>query len=102
MIRGWMWAVLCLAAAAWGFSGCAVAPVVPVAETVGTLAPSYRSIAVAPVHHDAPPELGQIVDSGDDGGAEVATTVTRAADPDAAVTPDVAPKTDGIQTGEVR
>lgn len=98
-----MWAVLCLAAAAWGFSGCAsAAPAVPAPESVGTLAPSYHSIAVAPVHHDAPPELGQIVDSGDDGAAEVATTVTRAVDPDAAVTPDVAPKTDGIQTGEVR
>ena len=35
-------------------------------ESVGTLAPSYASIAVAPLKHGAPPELGQVVGSDDD------------------------------------
>lgn len=86
-------------AAAVGAMGCATALVAAPVEAVGVLAPSYHSVAVAPVKHDAPPEFAGVVDSGDDAG-EVVETVTRA--PQAAELPEVAPKTDGITTGPVR
>ena len=41
--------------------GCATSrPVVVEAETVGQLSASYHSVAVAPLKHDAPPELGGV------------------------------------------
>lgn len=48
--------------------GCATAskPVAVEVETVGNLSASYHSIAVAPVKHDAPPELDQVVDTDED------------------------------------
>ena len=63
--------------------GCAVRSVSPAAEpeTVGALSASYHSIAVAPVHHDEPPVMGQLAGSADDDDAgEVASTTTRAVD----------------------
>jgi hypothetical protein len=50
----WFWAGATLAAALWGFAGCASPRVAsnPEAETVGTLTPSYHSISTAPVHAD--------------------------------------------------
>lgn len=101
--RNWVWAVLCLAAAAWGFSGCASAPVTPEVETVGALSASYHSITVAPVHHDAPPELGKVVETGSDDIGDVVSTTTRVPDVgDDAELPEVAPKSDGVKLGEVR
>jgi hypothetical protein len=68
-------------------------------ETVGQLAPSYNSIAVAPLKHDAPPELGQVIDT----SADDAPVIAKAdGGGDAAELPEVAPKTDGVKTGEVR
>ena len=48
--------------------GCATTrpPVAAEVESVGQLAPSYASIATAPVHHDAPPEMGQVIDTDED------------------------------------
>jgi hypothetical protein len=45
-------------------------------ETVGSLAPSYNSIAVAPIHHDEPPVMGQVVDSGDSMPETIAPILT--------------------------
>lgn len=94
--------VAALAVASIGCASGRQAP--PEVESVGTLAASYHSIAVAPVKHDAPPEFAGVVDSGDDVG-EVATTVSRVnapESPDGSELPAVAPKDDGIKTGEVR
>lgn len=38
MNRRWIWAFLCLAAFAWGMSGCAAHAQAPQIEAVGTLA----------------------------------------------------------------
>jgi hypothetical protein len=65
-------------------------------ETVGQLAPSYASIAVAPVHHDAPPELGQVVDTDEDAPVAVAAPAEKVE------APEIAPKTDGVTVGSVR
>ena len=94
--------VAALAVASIGCASGRQAP--PEVESVGTLAASYHSISVAPVKHDAPPEFAGVVDSGDDVG-EVATTVSRVnapESPDGSELPAVAPKDDGIKTGEVR
>lgn len=100
----WILMLATLAAAAWGFTGCAHGPTPAVeTETVGNLSASYHSIAVAPVHHDAPPQFGFVAGSDDDDVSSVATTVTRAGDAgsdDAA--PEVVAKTGGLVTGEVR
>jgi len=85
--------------------GCATAPrPAPAVEAVGQLAPSYHSLAVAAVHHDAPPEFGGVVDTGDDSVGEGITTVSHApgAGGDGAELPDVAPKDDGIKLGGER
>ena len=94
--------VAALAVASIGCASGRQAP--PEAESVGTLAASYHSIAVAPVKHDAPPEFAGVVDTGDDAG-EVATTVSRVnapESPDGSELPAVAPKTDGVLVGEAR
>ena len=94
--------VAALAVASIGCASGRQAP--PEVESVGTLAASYHSIAVAPVKHDAPPEFAGVVDTGDDAG-EVATTVSRVNDPespDSLELPAVAPKTDGVSVGEAR
>ena len=65
-------------------------------ETVGNLAASYHSIAVAPVHAstDLTPAFGA-VDTDE-------APVTVAAPIEKAEAPEIAPKTDGITTGTVR
>jgi hypothetical protein len=45
--------------------GCATASRPVEVEAVGTLTASYHSVAVAPLKHDAPPELGQVIETGD-------------------------------------
>ena len=42
--------------------GCATGrpPAADAPETLGQLSASYASIATAPIHHDAPPELGGV------------------------------------------
>ncbi len=85
--------------------GCATGSKPPAAEveTVGQLAPSYASIAVAPLKHDAPPELGGVAGSDDDAPAPADTSLDvlrREAAAGGAV--DVAPKTDGVTPGTVR
>jgi hypothetical protein len=76
----------------------------PEVETVGQLA-AGPSTWTAPVHPttDLAPAFQAV--EGDDSAGEVVTTVSRAADAggDAvAELPEVAPKSDGIKTGEVR
>jgi len=95
--------LLCaLALAVLGAStGCATAPRPVEVEVVGQLSASSTHVTVQALKHDAPPEFAGVVDSGDDVG-EMVTTVVRAPDADADVTPEVAPKTDGVVTGEVR
>lgn len=67
-----------------GSVGCAHGPAPAVeTETVGQLSASYHSIAVAPVHHDAPPQLGFVAGSDDDEVSSTVSTVTRAADTEA-------------------
>jgi hypothetical protein len=69
------------------FGACATAPTIAPVESVGTLAPSYRSIATAPVH--ATTDLGityQTVSVDDDSDAIVVTT------PETLDGPDVATK----------
>lgn len=84
--------------------GCAAHAPAPEVEAVGQLAPSYHSIAVAPVHHDAPPELGTIVDTGSDDATDTVTTTTRveAADASTDAAPEVVGKGGGLQVGAVR
>jgi|SRR6185312_4008555 len=89
-----------IAAVAMLSVGCATARPVEV-EAVGQLSASATHVTVQALKHDAPPEFAGVVDSGDDVG-EVVTTVVRAPDADADVTPEVAPKTDGVVTGSVR
>jgi hypothetical protein len=94
--------VAALAVASIGCASSRQAP--PEAESVGTLAVSYHSIAVAPVKHDAPPEFAGVVDSGDDAG-EVATTVSRVnapESPEGSELPEVQAKDDGIKMGGAR
>jgi hypothetical protein len=94
--------VAALAVASIGCASGRQAP--PEVESVGTLAVSYHSIAVAPVKHDAPPEFAGVVDTGDDAG-EVATTVSRVnapESPDGSELPEVAPKDDGVKAGGAR
>jgi hypothetical protein len=74
---------------------------------VGQLAPSYASIASAPVHHDEPPGLGQVVETGDDpDDAMGGITTTSAADAGGAGAPaelpEVAPETDGVTVRAAR
>jgi hypothetical protein len=94
-----------VAALAVASIGCASGRRAPLeVESVGTLAASYHSIAVAPIKHDLPPEFAGVVDTGDDAG-EVATTVSRVnapESPDGSELPAVAPKTDGVLVGEAR
>lgn len=75
--------------------GCATAPR-PAAEleTVGQLAPSYRSIAVAPVHAATELAVGYQAVSADD-------DVAAAPAPEAVEAPDVTPKA-GLVMGAVR
>ena len=94
--------VAALAVASIGCASGRQAP--PEVESVGTLAASYHSIAVAPIKHDAPPEFAGVVDTGDDAG-EVATTVSRVnapESPDGSELPVVAPKDDGVKAGGAR
>jgi hypothetical protein len=94
--------VAALAVASTGCASGRQAP--PEVESVGTLAASYHSIAVAPVKHDSPPEFAGVVDTGDDVG-EVATTVSRVnapESPDGSELPEVAPKDDGVKAGGAR
>ena len=73
--------------------GCATATAPRIdPETVGQLAPSYASIAVAPIHHDAPPELGQVVDTDGSDDASPPPALTVSAAPVEVETPDVATK----------
>jgi len=80
-------------------SGCATArpPAAP-PETVGTLAPSYASIAVAPLKHDAPPDLGGVAGTDDDAPATTSLDVLHQEAAQAGAV-DVAPKTDGVTVG---
>jgi hypothetical protein len=76
----WILALAILAAAAWGFAGCAHGPAtVEQTENVGQLA-AGPSVYSAPMKHDAPPELGFV--AGSDDVSSVATTVTRANSPE--------------------
>lgn len=80
--------------------GCATSrPAAVETETVGNLSASYHSVAVAPLKHDAPPELGQVVGSDDDDTSSVATTVSTG---EVVEAPAVAVKTDGVTVGGVR
>lgn len=87
------WAVLTLLAAAWGFTGCTAHVPAPETETVGQLA-AGPSVYVAPLKHDAPPELGLVVDTeSDDVSAEVTTTTRVVSDAGSdAEAPDVTEK----------
>ena len=94
--------VAALAVASIGCASGRQAP--PEVESVGTLAASYNSIAVAPLKHDSPPEFAGVVDTGDDAG-EVATTVSRVSSPespDGSELPAVQAKDDGIKMGGAR
>ena len=93
--------VAALAVASIGCASGRQAP--PEVESVGTLAASYHSIAVAPIKHDAPPEFAGVVDTGDDAG-EVATTVSRVNAPESpdGSLPEVQPKDDGVKAGGAR
>ncbi len=95
--------IVAFAASAWGCAtGRPAAADQP--ESVGTLAPSYNSIATAPVHKttDLSPAFQAV--EGDDSATETVTTVSQgdAGRADAAELPEVAPKTDGVTTGTVR
>ena len=84
-----------------GLLGCQAASPAPAVESVGTLAPSYNSIAVAPLKHDAPPEMGGVADTGDDAPAPSSLDVLRQ-EAAAAGTVDASKKIDGVTTGAVR
>jgi hypothetical protein len=100
-----------IALAALMLSGvaCATTPKTVAAEpeTVGQLAPSYASIATAPVHHDEPPGLGSVVETGDDADDTGSITTTSAGSIATSGStpvelPQVAPKTDGVTIGGAR
>lgn len=74
--------------------GCAATAPAPAVEPVGALAPSYRSIATAPVHATTDFGHAEVVGSADD---EEKTVVI-----DAAEMPDVAAKDGGLRAGAVR
>ena len=76
-------------------AGCATARPVVTVESVGELAPSYHSIATAPVHATTDLSPDGFVSGGDDDGA------TTGPAPAATETPDVAPKS-GLTMGAVR
>lgn len=97
MHSNWFWAIFCLAAAAWGFSGCAAHAPAPQVEAVGALA-AGPSVWTAPLKHDAPPELGAVVETGDVGPAATALDVLRGE----AAAVETAPKTDGVTVGDAR
>ncbi len=86
--------------------GCVTArpPVADAPETVGALSASATHVYVAPMKHDAPPELVGVIGSDDDSVTSTVTTVTRAPDAsaDGAELPEVAPKTDGVTVGAPR
>ncbi len=69
-------AVVSLLLAAVAAQGCAAHAPAPEVESVGqlTAGPSVRS---APVAHDEPPQLGEIVDTGSDDAGSVVETTTR-------------------------
>lgn len=79
---------------ALSLGACRATTPAPVVETVGSLSPSYRSIAVAPVAPTTDLSIAYQAVSDDD---EVAT----AAAPVAVEAPDVAPKA-GLVMGSVR
>lgn len=75
--------------------GCAArVATAPESETVGSLAQG-PSVYSAPLKHDAPPEMGQIVETGDDGASDKIVTET-------AETPEITKKSDGVSFGTVR
>jgi hypothetical protein len=94
---------LIFVAAIFGMNACATMsrPVAVDAETVGSLSASYHSVVVAPLKHDAPPEMGGVAGSDDEMPTTTALDVLRqeAAQMGAI---DVATKTDGIKAGETR
>lgn len=94
---GWFWALLVLAAAAWGFSGCAAHAPAPQVEAVGALA-AGPSVWTAPLKHDAPPELGGVVETGDAEPAATSLDVLRGE----AVDVETTHKTDGVTFEEAR
>jgi hypothetical protein len=99
----WILMVATLAAAAWGFTGCAAhAPaMVEQTESVGQLA-GGSSVYTAPLKHDAPPEFGFVAGSDSDDVSAVATTVTRADAGELDAAPEVEAKGQGLQLGGVR
>jgi len=95
--------VAALAVASIGCASGLQAP--PEVESVGTLAVSYRSIAVQSVHADTDLSGGFQAVEGDDDAGEIATTVSRVnapESPDGSELPEVQAKDNGIRTGEVR
>lgn len=75
--------------------GCAArVATAPDSETIGSLSQG-PSVYTAPLKHDAPPEMGQIVDTGDDNRSDKIVTET-------AETIEIAPKSDGIKLGNAR
>lgn len=80
-------------------NACATArPPAEAPETVGALSASYHSIAVAPVHTttDLTPAFGAVDSDQDASGPVVAAPIEKAE------APEIAPKTDGVTTGETR
>lgn len=95
-------AVVSLLLAAVAAEGCAAHAQPVEVESVGqlTAGPSVRS---APVAHDEPPQLGEIVDTGsDDAGSVVETTTRVEADASVDAAPEVVAKTGGLTVGSVR
>ena len=83
--------------------GCATGrpPAADAPETVGQLSASYASIATAPIHHDAPPELGGVAGTDDDAPTTTSLDVLRAEAASAGAV-DVAAKDQGLKAGEAR
>jgi hypothetical protein len=91
--------VAALAVASIGCASSRQAP--PEVESVGTLAVSYHSIAVAPLKHDAPPQMGGVAGTDDDEPSDTSLDVLRSEAARAGAV-DVASKSAGVVAGEAR
>lgn len=88
-----------------GLVGCQASHPAPAPESVGALA-AGPSVYSAPVHHDEPPALGGVAGTDDDeqstnGQGDTSLDVLRR-EAEKAGAVEVAPKTDGVTTGEAR
>jgi len=73
--RGWLRLCIVLGAAI-ALQGCAAHAPAPQVEAVGQLS-AGPSVWSAPLKHDAPPEVGLVVDTGSDDATDTVSTTTR-------------------------